>query len=271
MFLKNKWVCFGEKKKTMLEDISIITGAKLFSEDLGNKIENVNIADLGKARKIIISRNDTTIINGYGKKNEIKKRCEQIKAHISNSNSCYDNEKLQERLAKLSGGIAILKVGGITEIEVKEKKDRVEDAYNATKAAIEEGIVPGGGSALLYISRFLKDLKGKNSDENVGIQIVRKALLSPIKRIIKNAGLESSLIIEKLIQKRNFNITFDAQKNKIVDAFEEGIVDPTKVVKNALQSATSIASLLISTESTISKAEKFERISSSEINNLPKY
>ena len=259
---------FGEKKKTMLEDISIITGAKLFSEELGNKIENANINDLGKARKVIISRNDTTIINGYGKKDKIKERCEQIKAHISDSNSIYDREKLQERLAKLSGGIAILKVGGITEVEVKEKKDRVEDAYNATKAAIEEGIVPGGGSSLLYISRFLQNLKGRNTDETVGIHIVKKALLSPIKRIIKNAGLESSLIIEKLIEKRNFNITFDAQKNKIVDAFEEGIVDPTKVVKNALQSATSIASLLISTESTISKVEKLDKNISSEVNNI---
>ena len=242
---------FGDRRKAMLEDISILTGAQLISEDLGHKLENVKIDDLGSVKKVLISKEDTTIVNGAGSKDDIKVRCEQIKAQIAESTSDYDKEKLEERLAKLAGGVAVLKVGGITEVEVKEKKDRVEDAYYATKAAIAEGIVPGGGCTLLYASKVLDNMKGKNPDETAGIAIVKKALSSPICKILENAGLEGALIVEKLSEQNKTNMVYDAQNHKLVDAFEEGIVDPTKVVRNALQSAASVASLLVTTEATV--------------------
>lgn len=242
---------FGDRRKSMLEDIAVLTGAQLVSEDLGHKLENITINDLGSAKKVLISKDDTTIVNGAGSKDEITSRCNQIKSQILETTSDYDKEKLEERLAKLSGGVAVLKVGGITEVEVKEKKDRVEDAYHATKAAIAEGIVPGGGSTLLYASKILDNMKGQNADETVGIEIVKKALSSPIRKILENAGLESALIVEKLLEKNQSTMTYDAQHHQVVDAFVKGIVDPTKVVRNALQSAASIASLLVTTEATV--------------------
>ena len=212
---------FGDRRKSMLEDISILTGAQLISEDLGHKLENVTLSDLGTAKKVLISKDDTTIVNGAGEKSDIKARCDQIKSQIAETTSDYDKEKLEERLAKLAGGVAVLKVGGITEVEVKEKKDRVEDAYHATKAAIAEGIVPGGGSTLLYASKILEGMKGKNSDETVGIEIVKKTLSAPIRKILENAGLESALIVEKLLEKNNSTMTYDAQNHEVVDAFQK--------------------------------------------------
>ncbi len=242
---------FGDRRKAMLEDIAILTGAQLISEDLGHKLENVKIDDLGSARKILISKDDTTVVSGAGNKNEVKTRCEQIKVQIAETTSDYDKEKLEERLAKLVGGVAVLKVGGITEVEVKEKKDRVEDAYHATKAAIAEGVVPGGGCTLLYASKVLDGMKGKNPDESAGIVIVKKALSAPARKILENAGLESTLIIERLLEQNKVSMVYDAQNHKVVDAFKEGIIDPTKVVRNALQSAASVASLLVTTEAIV--------------------
>ena len=242
---------FGDRRKSMLEDIAALTGAQLISEDLGHKLENVTLDDLGSAKKVLISKDDTTIVNGSGNKSEIKARCDQIKSQIAEATSDYDKEKLEERLAKLAGGVAVLKVGGITEVEVKEKKDRVEDAYHATKAAIAEGIVPGGGCTLLYASKTLSGMKGKNADETVGIEIVKKALSAPIRKILENAGLESALIVEKLLEQSKSTMTYDAQFVEVVDAFKKGIVDPTKVVRNALKSAASVASLLVTTEATV--------------------
>ena len=248
---------FGDRRKAMLEDIAILTGAQMISEELGHKLENVSLNELGSAKKIIITKDDTTIVNGAGEKKAIEGRCSQIKAQIEESTSDYDKEKLEERLAKLSGGVAVLKVGGITEVEVKEKKDRVEDAYYATKAAIAEGVVPGGGCTLLYISKKLSSMKGKNEDETVGIEIVKKALLAPTKKILENSGIESALIIEKLLQSNKSTEIYDAQNHKYVDAFNSGIVDPTKVVRNALQCASSVAGLLITTEAcVVEKPEK---------------
>jgi chaperonin GroEL len=242
---------FGDRRQSMLEDIAILTGAQLISEDLGHKLENVKIEDLGKADKVIITKDDTTVVRGAGDKAEIENRCNQIKSQINEVSSDYDKEKLQERLAKLTGGVAVLKVGGITELEVKEKKDRVEDAYNATKAAISEGIVPGGGCTLLYASKSLEGLVGLNDDESTGISIVMEALSYPARKILENAGLEQSLIVSQLKAANNETSIYDAQHNKVVDAFASGIVDPTKVVRNALKSAISVASLLVTTEATI--------------------
>jgi chaperonin GroEL len=245
---------FGDRRKSMLEDIAILTGARLISEDLGHKLENVTLSDLGTAKKVLISKDDTTIVNGAGDRSEIKSRCNQIKAQIDETASDYDKEKLEERLAKLAGGIAVLKVGGITEVEVKEKKDRVEDAYHATKAAIAEGVVPGGGCTLLYASKVLQGMKGSNADETAGIDIVRRSLSAPIRKILENAGSESALIVAKLLEQNKTTMTYDAQNHEIVDAFRKGIVDPTKVVRNALQSAASVASLLVTTEVTVCDA-----------------
>jgi len=243
---------FGDRRKEMLEDIAILTGAQLISEDLGHKLENVKISDLGSAKKVIVSKEDTTIVRGSGDKQEIDARCSQIKAQISDSTSDYDTEKLQERLAKLGGGVAVLKVGGITEVEVKEKKDRVDDAYSATKAAIEEGVVVGGGCALMYASQALEKLQGANDDETAGINIVKKALYAPAKRILENAGLESpSHTLMDLQKQSKHSIIFDAQNHEMVDAFNKGIIDPTKVVRTALLSAISVAALSITTEATI--------------------
>jgi chaperonin GroEL len=242
---------FGDRRKAMLEDIAAVTGGQVISEDLGHKLENTKIDQLGSAKKIIITKDDTTIVDGAGAKTEIQARCKQIKAEIEESTSDYDKEKLQERLAKLSGGVAVLRVGGITEMEVKEKKDRVEDAYHATKAAIAEGIVPGGGCTLLHAAKILDKLKGKNADEQAGINIVRKALSAPVRKIIENAGGDGSLVVSKLLEAANDNMIYDAQKFEYVDAYKSGIVDPTKVVRIALQSASSVAALLITTEAAV--------------------
>lgn len=260
---------FGDSRKNILEDIAIITNAKVISNDLGYKLENVTIKELGKAKKILISKEETTIVQNKNiNKEKIKIRCNQIKSQILNIESDYEKEKLEERLARLSGGVAVLKVGGITEVEVKEKKDRVEDAYHATKAAIAEGIVPGGGSTLLYASRALNKIRGTNSDETVGIEIIKKSLSSPIHKILTNTGLESALIVEKLLEQNKISLTYDAQSHKIVNAYEKGIVDPTKVVRNTLQSAASVASLLITTEATITNANKVNNINNNLNNNI---
>jgi chaperonin GroEL len=242
---------FGDRRKEMLEDIAILTGAQYISEDLGRKLENVELRDLGSAKNILVSKDHTTIVKGGGDVGEIKKRCSQIKQQIEDTSSDYDKEKLQERLAKLSGGVAVLKVGGVTEVEVKEKKDRVEDALHATRAAIAEGVVPGGGCTLMYAAKALETVSVDNDDEIAGINIVKNALLAPAKRILSNAGLEPALILAKLQEKNNQSYIYDAHSQKEVDAFENGILDPTKVVRNALQSAISVASLAITTEVTI--------------------
>lgn len=242
---------FGDRRKAMLEDIAITTGGQVISEDLGHKLENVTLESLGSAKKVLVSKEDTTIVSGAGQDQAIKARIAQIQQEIEDTTSDYDREKLEERLAKLSGGVAVLRVGGITEVELKEKKDRVEDAYHATRAALAEGIVPGGGSTLLYASRKLKDLKAINPDQQAGIEIIRRALSAPIHQIISNAGLNAHLIVEKLYEKGDENKLFDAQNGQEVDAFKAGIVDPTKVVRTAIQTAASIAGLLITTEAVV--------------------
>ena len=242
---------FGDRRKAMLEDISTLTGGQMISEELGQKLENITVQDLGSAQRVIISKDDTTIVGGIGAKEDIDARCSQIKKQIEDSTSDYDKEKLQERLAKLSGGVAVVRVGGVTEVEVKEKKERVDDAYHATKAAIAEGIVPGGGATLLYASKALEKTKGNNDGENAGIKIVKDALKAPIARILKNAGLESALIIEKLLEKKDAQLLFDAQKHEYTDAYKSGIIDPAKVVRIALESATSAVMLLVTTEGAI--------------------
>ncbi len=242
---------FGDRRKAMLEDIAIVTGGQVISEDLGIKLENVKVGMLGTAKKVRITKDDTTIIDGAGKKNDISARVGQIKQQIEETTSDYDREKLQERLAKLAGGVAVIRVGGATEVEVKEKKDRVDDALNATKAAVEEGILPGGGAALLYATKALNGLQGANEDENAGIQIVRRAIQSPLRQIVENAGVEASIVVGKLLEQRSNTYGFDAQKEEYVDLVEAGIVDPTKVVRTALQDAASVAAILITTEAMV--------------------
>ncbi len=247
---------FGDRRKAMLEDIAILTKAQLISEELGLKLENTTIEHLGSASRVVITKEDTTIIDGVGHKDQIDARCKQLDLQIKESTSEYDIEKLKERRAKLSNGIAVVRVGGMTEIEVKERKDRVNDAYHATKAAIEEGIVPGGGCALLYAASVLSNLKGRNIDEDAGINIVRRSLRAPALRILTNAGVDASIIVEKLIEKsaqhkNSHTGIFDAQKCEFVDAFDSGIIDPTKVVRSALESAASIAALLVITEAVV--------------------
>ncbi len=242
---------FGDRRKAMLEDLGIVTGGMVVSEELGHKLENVTLKDLGRAKKVIITKDDTTVVSGAGDKKDIQSRCNQIKAEIAESTSDYDKEKLQERLAKLAGGVAVLKVGGITEMEVKEKKDRVEDAYHATKAALAEGIVPGGGCTLLYAAKCLDKLKGGNEDEQAGINIVRKALSAPVRKIVENAGQDGSLVVSKLTEAANDNRIYDAQNGEYVDAFKSGIVDPTKIVRTALKSASSVAALLVTMETAV--------------------
>jgi chaperonin GroEL len=249
---------FGDRRKAMLEDIAIVTGGQVISEDLGIKLENVKLNSLGTAKKVRITKDDTTIIDGSGKKADIQARVAQIKAQIEETTSDYDKEKLQERLAKLAGGVAVIRVGGATEVEVKEKKDRVDDALNATKAAVEEGILPGGGSALLYATRALAGLTGDNEDQNAGIAIVRKAIQSPIRQIVENAGVEASIVVGKLLEQKSNTFGFDAQTEKYVDLVEAGIVDPTKVVRTALQDAASVAALLITTEAMVADRPKKE-------------
>jgi chaperonin GroEL len=247
---------FGDRRKAMLEDIAIVTGGQVISEDLGIKLENVKLNMLGTAKKVRIDKDNTTIIDGAGKKADIQSRVSQIKAQIEETTSDYDKEKLQERLAKLAGGVAVIRVGGSTEIEVKEKKDRVDDALNATKAAVEEGIVPGGGTALLYATKALHGLTGDNEDQTAGIAIVRQAIQAPIRQIVENSGVEASIVVGKLLEQKSTTFGWDAQGEKYVDFIDAGIVDPTKVVRVALQNAASVAGLLITTEAMITDRPK---------------
>ncbi|MFQ5765537.1 MAG: chaperonin GroEL [Rhodospirillales bacterium] len=248
---------FGDRRKAMLEDIAILTGGQVISEDLGIKLENVDLNTLGRAKKVVVTKDDTTIIEGAGKKREIEGRCNQIRAQIEETTSDYDREKLQERLAKLAGGVAVIRVGGATETEVKERKDRVEDAMHATRAAVEEGIVPGGGVALLYAARVLDKLKPANDDQRVGVDIVRRALERPTRQIAENSGADGSVVTGKLLEQNDLNWGFDAQTEKYCDLVKAGIIDPTKVVRIALQDAASVAGLLITTEAMV--AEKPEK------------
>ena len=249
---------FGERRKAMLEDIAILTGGQVISEDLGIKLEHVTIDMLGHAKRLLITKEETTIVDGAGDKSAIEGRINQIRAQIEETTSDYDREKLQERLAKLAGGVAVIKVGGATEIEVKEKKDRVDDALHATRAAVEEGIVPGGGVTLLYARAALDSLKTENDDQRVGVDIVRKALATPAKQIVVNAGDDGSIVVGKLLDKKDFNYGYDAQNGEFVDMFNAGIVDPTKVVRTALQDAASVAGLIITTEAMIAERPKKE-------------
>jgi chaperonin GroEL len=248
---------FGDRRKAMLEDIAILTGGQVISEDLGIKLENVTLAMLGKAKKILIEKENTTIVEGAGDKADIQGRCGQIRAQIEETTSDYDREKLQERLAKLAGGVAVIRVGGSTEVEVKERKDRVDDALHATRAAVEEGIVPGGGVALARASLILAHLKPENEDQKFGIEIVRKAVLTPLRQIVENAGEDGAVISGKVLENDHYDFGFDAQTGTYKDLVAAGIIDPTKVVRTALQDAASVASLLITTEAMIAdKPEK---------------
>jgi chaperonin GroEL len=244
---------FGDRRKSMLEDIAILTGGQVISDDLGIKFENVTLDMLGRAKKVRIEKENTTIIDGAGKKPDIEGRCTQIRAQIEETTSDYDKEKLQERLAKLAGGVAIIRVGGASEIEVKERKDRVDDAMHATRAAVEEGVVAGGGVTLLYASKALGRLKPENTDQKAGIDIVRRALQAPARQIFENAGEDSSVIVGKLLEKGDANHGFDAQSGTYVDMVKAGIIDPTKVVRLALQGAASIAGLLVTTEAMVAE------------------
>jgi chaperonin GroEL len=248
---------FGDRRKAMLEDIAILTSGQVISEDLGIKLENVSLQMLGTAKRVTITKEDTTIVDGAGKKKDIEARIKQIKAQIEETTSDYDKEKLQERLAKLAGGVAVLKVGGATEVEVKERKDRVDDALHATRAAVEEGIVPGGGVALLNAVKALDALKVVHDDQRVGVEIVRRALQAPVRQIAENAGEDGAVVAGRILDKGNLNFGFDAQKGEYVDMVKAGIIDPTKVVRTALQDAASVAALLITTEAMIAdKPEK---------------
>src|SRR5665648_362635 len=246
---------FGDRRKAMLQDIAVLTGGELISEDLGIKLENVTIQMLGKAKRVTITKDDTTMVRGGGKKEDIEARVGQIKQQIEDTTSDYDREKLQERLAKLAGGVAVIKVGGATEVEVKEKKDRVDDALNATRAAVEEGIVPGGGVALLWASKSLK-VKGDNADQEAGINIIRRALQAPIRQIVENAGVEGSIVVGKVLGQKSASYGYDAQNDTYVDLIAKGIIDPAKVVRTALQDAASVAGLLVTTEAGVAEAPK---------------
>jgi chaperonin GroEL len=246
---------FGDRRKSMLEDIAVLTNGQTISEDLGIKLENVTIDMLGRAKRIRIDKENTTIVDGTGKKKDIEARVNQIKAQIEETTSDYDKEKLQERLAKLAGGVAVIKVGGATEVEVKERKDRVDDALNATRAAVEEGVVAGGGVMLLKATLAIT-VKGLNEDEEAGIQIIRKALQAPIKQIAENAGVEGAIVVGKVLETKGANFGYDAQKDEYGDMIEKGIIDPAKVVRTALQDAASIAGLMITTEAGIAEARK---------------
>ncbi len=242
---------FGDRRKAMLEDIAILTDGQLVSEDMGIKLEGVTLAMLGRAKKVLITKDNTTVIDGDGTKTEIAARCTQIRQQIEDSTSDYDREKLQERLAKLAGGVAVIRVGGATEIEVKERKDRVTDATHATRAAVEEGIVPGGGVPLLYAARSLDALKPANEDQRVGIDIIRRALQAPLRQIAANAGVDASIVVGKLCDQSEFSYGFDAQTSQYGDMFKAGIIDPVKVVRTAIQGAASVASLVITTEAMV--------------------
>jgi chaperonin GroEL len=247
---------FGDRRKAMLEDIAILTGGQLISEDLGIKLENVTTSMLGRAKRVIIEKEKTTIVDGAGKKKEIEARVGQIKQQIEETTSDYDREKLQERLAKLAGGVAVIRVGGATEIEVKEKKDRVEDALNATRAAVEEGIVPGGGVALLRAKRAIGRITNDNADVQAGINIVLKAVEAPARQIAENSGMEGSIVIGKILENKSETFGFDAQTEKYVDLVDKGIIDPAKVVRAALQDAASVAGLLVTTEAMVAELPK---------------
>ncbi|MDA8050742.1 MAG: chaperonin GroEL [Rhodospirillales bacterium] len=244
---------FGDRRKAMLEDIAVLTGGQVISEDLGIKLENVTLNMLGKAKKVIIEKENTTIVEGAGKKADITGRCNQIRAQVEETTSDYDREKLQERLAKLAGGVAVIRVGGATEVEVKERKDRVDDAMHATRAAVEEGIVPGGGIALARASLVLGKLKGDNDDQRFGIEIVRKAVQTPLRQIAENSGEDGAVIAGKVLDKEEYNWGFDAQTGEFKDLVKAGIIDPTKVVRTALQDASSVAGLLITTEAMVAE------------------
>ena len=247
---------FGDRRKAMLEDLAILTGAQVVSEDLGIKLENVSLDMLGKAKKVTITKDDTTIVDGVGEKTAIEARITQIKRQIEDTTSDYDKEKLQERLAKLAGGVAVIRVGGSTEVEVKDKKDRVDDALNATRAAVEEGIVPGGGVALLKASKALAGLTGENADQTAGIAIIRRALQAPIRQIAENAGVEGSIVVGKVLESDSPTFGFNAQTEMYVDLIVDGVIDPAKVVRTALQDAASVAGLLITTEAAIVESPK---------------
>ena len=247
---------FGDRRKAMLEDIAVLTGGTVISEDLGIKLENVTLDMLGKAKKVTITKDDTTIVDGVGGKDEIEARIGQIKKQIEDTTSDYDKEKLQERLAKLAGGVAVIRVGGSTEVEVKEKKDRVDDALNATRAAVEEGIVPGGGIALLKATKALEGLKGDNADQTAGIAIIRRAIQAPIRQIVENAGVEGSIVVGKVLENPSATYGFNAQTEEYVDMIKAGVIDPAKVVRTALQDAASVAGILITTEAAVADAPK---------------
>ena len=246
---------FGDRRKAMLEDIAVLTNGQVISEDLGIKLENVTLQMLGRAKRVRVEKENTTIIDGAGKKKEIEGRVSQIKVQIDETTSDYDKEKLQERLAKLAGGVAVIKVGGATEVEVKERKDRVDDALNATRAAVEEGVVAGGGVALLRAAQAIT-VKGENDDQNTGINIIKRALQSPIRQIAENAGVEGSIVVGKVLDRQGAAYGYDAQNDEYGDMFEKGIIDPAKVVRTALQDAASIAGLLITTEAGVAEAPK---------------
>ena len=247
---------FGDRRKAMLEDIAVLTGGQVISEDLGIKLENVSLDMLGKAKKVTITKDDTTIVDGVGEKDAIEARIGQIKKQIEDTTSDYDKEKLQERLAKLAGGVAVIRVGGSTEVEVKEKKDRVDDALNATRAAVEEGIVPGGGIALLKATRALDGLTGDNADQTAGIAIIRRAIQAPIRQISENAGVEGSIVVGKVLENADKSFGFNAQTEEYGDLVAMGVIDPAKVVRTALQDAASVAGILITTEAAVADAPK---------------
>jgi chaperonin GroEL len=246
---------FGDRRKAMLEDVAILTGGQAITEDLGIKLENLKLEDLGRIKKVVVDKDTTTIVEGGGKPSAVEGRIKQIRAQIEETTSDYDREKLQERLAKLAGGVAVIKVGGATEVEVKERKDRVDDALNATRAAVEEGVVVGGGVALLKAAQAVT-AKGENEDQDAGINIVRKALQAPIRQIAENAGVEGSIVVGKVLEGRAAAFGYDAQNDEYGDMFDKGIIDPAKVVRNALQHAASIAGLMITTEAGIAEAPK---------------
>ena len=247
---------FGDRRKAMLEDIAVLTKGEVVSEDLGIKLESVTLDMLGRAKKVTVTKENTTIVDGVGEKADIEARIKQIKAQIEETTSDYDKEKLQERLAKLAGGVAVIRVGGSTEVEVKEKKDRVDDALNATRAAVDEGIVPGGGTALLKASQILLTLEGANDDQTAGINIVRRALQAPIRQIAENAGVEGSVVVNAVLADKSPNFGFNAQTEKYVDLVADGVIDPAKVVRTALQDAASVSGLLITTEAAVVEAPK---------------
>ncbi|MBO7258187.1 MAG: chaperonin GroEL, partial [Alphaproteobacteria bacterium] len=242
---------FGDRRKAMLEDIAILTNGQVVSADLGMKLEDVTLATLGTAKSVTITKDDTTIVDGAGQSEAIQARIAQIKQQIEDTTSDYDREKLQERLAKLAGGVAVIKVGGASELEVKEKKDRVDDALHATRAAVKEGIVPGGGVALLYATKVLDTVKPENDDQRVGVDIIRKALQAPIRQITANAAVDGSVVVGKLLEKYEVSEGYDARKGEYTNMFTAGIIDPTKVVRTALENAASVGSLLITTEAMV--------------------